>query len=97
MNRRSFLGTLLAGAATAAVAIYEPMHLGFPELHPWNNYDPILEQEIPINAVIGEYADYTSFSSFSIANAIDESVSNAARELSYQCGKSVSMLYDQSR
>ena len=35
-------------------------------------------------ATIGEYADYANFSSLSLATAIDNTVENVAREMSYR-------------
>ena len=43
-------------------------------------------------ATIGEYADYANFSSLSLATAIDNTVENVARELSYRLGESLSGL-----
>lgn len=43
-------------------------------------------------ATIGEYADYANFSSLSLATAIDNTVENVARELSYRLGESLSAL-----
>jgi len=43
-------------------------------------------------STIGEYADYASFSSLSIATAIDNTVENVAKEMSYRLGQSLSAL-----
>ena len=43
-------------------------------------------------ATIGEYADYANFSSLSLATAIDNTVENVGRELSYRLGESLSGL-----
>jgi hypothetical protein len=43
-------------------------------------------------ATIGEYADYANFSSLSLATAIDSTVENVAREMSYRLGESLSGL-----
>ncbi len=43
-------------------------------------------------AVIGEYADYANFSSLSLATAIDNTVENVSREMSYRLGESLSAL-----
>jgi hypothetical protein len=43
-------------------------------------------------AIIGEYADYANFSSLSLATAIDNTVENVAKELSYRLGESLSAL-----
>lgn len=43
-------------------------------------------------ATIGEYADYANFSSLSLATAIDDTVANVAKEMSYRLGESLSGL-----
>lgn len=43
-------------------------------------------------ATIGEYADYANFSSLSLATAIDNTVENVAREMSYRLGETLSAL-----
>lgn len=43
-------------------------------------------------ATIGEYADYANFSSLSLATAIDNTVENCAKEMSYRLGESLSAL-----
>ena len=43
-------------------------------------------------ATIGEYADYANFSSLSLATAIDSTVENVAKEMSYRVGESLSAL-----
>src|ERR1035437_5018692 len=43
-------------------------------------------------ATIGEYADYANFSSLSLATAIDNTVENVAREMSYRLGETMSAL-----
>ena len=43
-------------------------------------------------ATIGEYADFANFSSLSLATAIDNTVENVAREMSYRLGESLSAL-----
>jgi N4-gp56 family major capsid protein len=43
-------------------------------------------------ATIGEYADYANFSSLSLATAIDNTVENVGREMSYRLGESLSGL-----
>src|SRR5271167_1247902 len=43
-------------------------------------------------ATIGEYADFANFSSLSLATAIDNTVENVAREMSYRLGESLSGL-----
>ena len=49
--------------------------------------------QISAPAQVGEWNNYTNFSSFAIAAAIDELVGNSAIELSYQAGQSISQLY----
>jgi N4-gp56 family major capsid protein len=44
------------------------------------------------SATIGEYADFANFSSLSLATAIDSTVENVAREMSYRLGESLSGL-----
>lgn len=44
-------------------------------------------------AQVGEWNNYTNFSSFAIAASIDELVGNSAVELGYQAGQSISQLY----
>jgi hypothetical protein len=43
-------------------------------------------------ATIGEYADYANFSSLSLATALDNTVENVAKEMSYRLGESLSAL-----
>lgn len=43
-------------------------------------------------STIGEYADYASFSSLSLATAIDDVLGNVAKEMSYRLGQSLSNL-----
>lgn len=54
---------------------------------------PELVSQISAPAQIGEWNNYTNFSSFAIAAAIDELVGNSAVELGYQAGQSISELY----
>lgn len=54
---------------------------------------PELVSQISAPAQIGEWNNYTNFSSFVIASAIDELVGNSAVELGYQAGQSISELY----
>lgn len=49
--------------------------------------------QISAPAQVGEWNNYTNFSAFVIASAIDELVGNSATELSYQAGQSISQLY----
>lgn len=43
-------------------------------------------------ATIGEYADYANFSSLSLATALDDTIANVAKEMSYRLGESLSAL-----
>ena len=43
-------------------------------------------------STIGEYADYASFSSLALATAIDDTLGNVAKEMSYRLGQSLSNL-----
>jgi len=54
---------------------------------------PELVSQLSAPAQIGEWNNYTNFSSFAIASAIDELVGNSAVELAYQGGQSISELY----
>jgi len=49
--------------------------------------------QISAPAQLGEWNNYTNFSSFVIASSIDEVVGNSATELGYQAGQSISQLY----
>lgn len=49
--------------------------------------------QISAPAQIGEWNNYTNFSSFAIAASIDELCGNSAIELGYQAGQSISELY----
>jgi hypothetical protein len=49
--------------------------------------------QISAPAQLGEWNNYTNFSAFAIASAIDELVGNSAVELGYQAGQSISELY----
>jgi hypothetical protein len=55
--------------------------------------NPELITQISAPAQVGEWNNYTNFSSFSIAASIDELVGNSAVELGYQAGQSISELY----
>ena len=54
---------------------------------------PELISQISAPAQVGEWNNYSNFSSFVIASAIDEVVGNSAVELGYQAGQSISELY----
>lgn len=83
MQRRNFLRRLIGG--TLALAVAPQLLAEIPAATPM----------IPLGAAIGEYANYTNFSEFAIASAIDQCVLDAANELSYNAGKSISVLYEQ--
>ena len=53
---------------------------------------PVFVGQISSPAAIGEWNDYTNFSSFAIAAAIDELVGNSAIELSYRAAQSLCLL-----
>lgn len=78
MNRRGFLNFLGIGAAVAVAA---PAILEFAPVVP-----------APYAATIGMYADYTNFSSFALASAIDDSVAGAAHELAHRAELSAAEL-----
>lgn len=98
MNRRGFLGTLLAGAVAVAmprigkpsnaVEDYEPIR-GFGS--DWNETD---YETIP--ATIGDWKEYSNFSTFAMRDSIDEVVHKAAEELGYQAGQSIRDLQEAS-
>jgi hypothetical protein len=54
---------------------------------------PEVVGQVSAPAQLGEWNNYTNFSRFVIAAAIDNTVGNSAVELSYQCGQSISELY----
>ena len=79
INRTFFqYNTLLADTAQSADGVVQA---------------PEFVGQISAPAQIGEWNNYTNFSSFAIAAAIDELVGNSAIELSYQAGQSISTLY----
>lgn len=53
---------------------------------------PLFVGQISSPATIGEWNDYTNFSSFAIAAAIDELCGNSGIELSYRAAQSLSLL-----
>lgn len=55
--------------------------------------NPEVITQISAPAQLGEWNNYTNFSSFAIAASIDELVGNSAVELGYQAGQSISELY----
>lgn len=55
--------------------------------------NPEFVGQISAPAQLGEWNNYTNFSAFAIASAIDELVGNSATELGYQAGQSISQLY----
>ena len=87
MNRRGFLKMLGIGAATAAVS---------PTLAFKLAKTTGVRRAVGTQAVISEYVDYASFSSMSIAAAIDPVVASAAAELGRRAGEDISTLYAQN-
>lgn len=84
MNRRGFLKFLGIGAATAAAA---PALL---ETAMVSETPAVLPAALaPEASIMGTYGEYTNFSAFAIAAAIDEVVGSSAKELSYRVGKSI--------
>lgn len=81
MNRRGFLKMLGIGAASAAV---------FPTIALKS-----VSQPVEIEAVVGEYENYSSFSSFALAQSIDPIVAAAALELGRQASEDINKLYAQ--
>jgi hypothetical protein len=81
VNRRKFLNWLGAGVAVGAVAPTALLskEADLPNNWPstWVPHDEVFQSPW----VPGEYNDYVNFSSFAIATAMDESVTNAASEL----------------
>jgi hypothetical protein len=53
---------------------------------------PISVSVLTTTATIGEYADYANFSSLALATALDNTVENVAKEMSYRLGESLSAL-----
>ncbi len=49
--------------------------------------------QVSIPAQIGEWNNFSNFSAFSVAAAIDDLVGNSGIELGYQCGQTISELY----
>lgn len=81
MNRRAFLSSMVGGLAVAAAASSLPFRL--------------LTSSVA-TPMLAEYADYANFSSFAIASAIDEQVSNAAAELNHRAGITLGSLYSEA-
>jgi hypothetical protein len=97
VNRRKFLQWLGVGAVGAAVApsilLSEGPACVAPVAAPAAYTTYIMGQD----AVISGYADYANFSSFALASAIDDSVAEAAAELSHRAGQSYRFLSETSR
>src|SRR5277367_1071475 len=55
--------------------------------------NPEVISQLSAPAQVGEWNNYSNFSAFVIASAIDELVGNSAVELGYQAGQSISELY----
>src|SRR6266700_2519164 len=54
---------------------------------------PELITQLSAPAQLGEWNNYTNFSAFVVASALDDLVGNSAVELGYQAGQSISELY----
>jgi hypothetical protein len=54
---------------------------------------PIFVTQNQSQAQLSEWSDYSNFSGFSVAAAIDDVVGNSATELGYRAGQSLSLLY----
>lgn len=52
----------------------------------------IIASLVSNTSTIGEYADFASFSSLALATAIDDTLGNVAKEMSYRLGQSLSNL-----
>jgi hypothetical protein len=59
-------------------------------------FAPALKWMEPKAVALGEWNNYTSFSSLSIESSIDETVMKVAEELGYQAGLSISAIYNQT-
>ena len=84
MNRRSFLKWLGAGTAAVVVAPAAIAKVAASASQTEKVWAP---------ASIAEYSDYANFSSLSIANATDQLVSDAAKELAFRQSQSLEQLY----
>ena len=82
MNRRKFLNWFAIGAGAVAVA---PTVIASCDCSQRSFWEGLCKYHsigfMKPSAVIGDYADYTNFSKFAIAQSFDEAVSNAAAEL----------------
>lgn len=77
---------LVGGVAVAAAAPSFPFRVfSFPS--------EIKIAPTPIAATISEYADYYSFSSFALTEAIDPIVAKVAAELAYRAEQEISEMY----
>jgi hypothetical protein len=54
---------------------------------------PIFVPQNQSNFSLAEWSDYTNFSRFVVAAAIDDQVGNSSKEMSYRAGQSLSVLY----
>ena len=54
---------------------------------------PIFVPQNTSTSQVGEWSDYTNFSAFVVASAIDDQVGNSAVEMAYRAGQSLSELY----
>lgn len=79
MNRRNFLRRALTGVAVAAVASKIP-------------FETLTSAKNSLPATIGEYAEYSNFSSLAESSSIDELVEKSAMELAYRAGQNMANL-----
>lgn len=84
MNRRKFfkwlgVGSVAAVVAPSALLVEGPAYLTTPK-------PPVEWATNGIPTAAMEYAEYTSFSAFTIASSVDDCVSDAAQELAHRSG-----------
>lgn len=72
--------------------MYVPLAANTAQTTEGNVGNSIVVNVLTNTATIGEYADFANFSSLSLATAIDNTVENVAREMSYRLGESLSGL-----
>ena len=71
---------------------YNPFGANTTQTNEGNPGNGITTSLVTNTSTIGEYADYASFSSLSVITAIDNTVENVAKEMSYRLGQSLSAL-----
>src|SRR5882724_160465 len=98
MNRRKFFKWLGVGTAAAVVAPSALASCGDPWCGSIAGEGIIPHDELhdswdgPSESVVRGYADYTNFSSFALAAAIDDIVSQSAAELGAAAGRDIAAL-----